>query len=98
MMVGGKELALDSNFCVAANNPCHVVILSYHILPKGTSEDFYRELLELRHPSTMAEIHDQFDTILILDFGSQVCIFIYENAIVCADVASVQPSHNSTMS
>lgn len=23
--------------------------------------------------STMAEIHDQFDTILILDFGSQVC-------------------------
>jgi hypothetical protein len=21
----------------------------------------------------MAEIHDQFDTILILDFGSQVC-------------------------
>jgi hypothetical protein len=24
---------------------------------------------------TMAEIHDQFDTILILDFGSQVSIF-----------------------
>ena len=22
----------------------------------------------------MAEIHDQFDTILILDFGSQVCV------------------------
>lgn len=25
----------------------------------------------------MAEIHDQFDTILILDFGSQVCITIF---------------------
>lgn len=24
------------------------------------------------HQTTMAEIHDQFDTILILDFGSQV--------------------------
>ena len=26
---------------------------------------------------TMAEIHDQFDTILILDFGSQVCLISF---------------------
>ena len=31
---------------------------------------------ELGHPpNKMAEIHDAYDTILILDFGSQVCPF-----------------------
>lgn len=27
----------------------------------------------------MAEIHDQFDTILILDFGSQVDLWLYQH-------------------
>ena len=31
-------------------------------------------LYETEHRLKMAEIHDQFDTILILDFGSQVRI------------------------
>lgn len=47
----------------------------------------------------MAEIHDQFDTILILDFGSQV------RFVQCFDLTSdthistiVQPSNHSEMS
>lgn len=46
----------------------------------------------------MAEIHDQFDTVLILDFGSQVSINRATKCDVTEKKTTVQPSDNSKMS
>ena len=52
----------------------------------------------------MSEIHDQFDTIVIFDFGSQVCFFFFfalrqkKREKVVSDVISVvQPFDNKKM-
>ena len=45
----------------------------------------------------MAEIHDQFDTILILDFGSQVLIVVHFVSAQLICTFTVQPSDYSEM-
>ena len=40
------------------------------------------------HRTTMAEIHDQFDTILILDFGSQVRYIVVTKNLTDLSVSS----------
>ena len=45
----------------------------------------------------MAEIHDQFDTILILDFGSQVLIRLTDQCVQAKIPSAVQSSDNKEM-
>jgi hypothetical protein len=53
----------------------------------------------LVYPVGMAEIHDQFDTILILDFGSQVrYTFGYAGRPILAFGCAVQPFNHSEVS
>lgn len=46
----------------------------------------------------MAEIHDQFDTILILDFGSQVCFRTFSGIQLLTRRIAVQSLDYTEMS
>lgn len=65
--------------------------INWHDLP-------IRKFLQRSPALRMREIHDQFDTILIFDFGSQVCIRFFPLCGFYSNVISVvQPFDNKKM-
>ncbi len=62
------------NSCCHTQSSAHTIHCGVYLISKLSVYSSLHTRESNLFPSIMAQIHDQFDTILILDFGSQVCL------------------------